>query len=361
MRRAGFLRARDRARESPRYFRRARPRLRRYHFRRLEGAFDHAGERRARYRGGVLHHVEELQHGGLAHRVHGRQQGPRPRARADQELPRLRHFHADTGRLDRRPRRSAGLRSRAPHEVPAAPRRHGARPARAGLAGRESEGIDVHLGEDPRGLRQAWLARIRKKNPQGREGRRVSGDRIRRPWGRSRENRADRKRGPHPTSHPRDPRYVPQGRIAVMRIVEVTDESGVIAAPDWLKKAEAVHRQLRTALPPEYEAKMKRVFAGGARMCVAADGADVAGMAVYRMYENTFYGKQLYVDDLVTDEARRSSGVGRTLLGYLEQKARAAGFDSLTLDSGTQRLQAHKFYFREGMAVTSFHFMKKLK
>ncbi len=146
-----------------------------------------------------------------------------------------------------------------------------------------------------------------------------------------------------------------------MRIVEVTDESGVIAAPAWLKKAEAVHRQLRTALLPEYEAKMKRVFAGGARMCVAADGADVAGVAVYRMYENTFYGKQLYVDDLVTDEARRSSGVGRTLLGYLEQKARAAGFDSLTLDSGTQRLQAHKFYFREGMAVTSFHFMKKLK
>jgi len=88
-----------------------------------------------------------------------------------------------------------------------------------------------------------------------------------------------------------------------MRIVEVTDESGVIAAPGWLKKAEAVHRQLRTALPPEYEAKMKRVFAGGARMCVATDGADVAGVAVYRMYENTFYGKQLYVDDLVTDEA----------------------------------------------------------
>jgi len=146
-----------------------------------------------------------------------------------------------------------------------------------------------------------------------------------------------------------------------MRIVEVTDESGVIAAPGWLKKAEAVHRQLRTALPPEYEAKMKRVFAGGARMCVATDGADVAGVAVYRMYENTFYGKQLYVDDLVTDQARRSSGVGRTLLGYLEQKARAAGFDSLTLDSGTQRLQAHKFYFREGMAVTSFHFSKKLK
>ena len=145
------------------------------------------------------------------------------------------------------------------------------------------------------------------------------------------------------------------------RIVEVTDESGAIAAPDWFRKAQAVHRQLRTALPQDYEAKMKRVFAGGARMCVAVEGADVTGVAVYRAYENTFHGKQLYVDDLVTDESRRSLGVGGALLGHLEQKARAAGFDSLTLDSGTQRLQAHKFYFREGMAVTSFHFTKKLR
>jgi len=146
----------------------------------------------------------------------------------------------------------------------------------------------------------------------------------------------------------------------VIEMIEVTDAGGAIAAPDWLKRAETVHRQLRTALPPEYEAKMKRVFAGGARMCVAVEGVEVAGVAVYRMYENTFSGKQLYVDDLVTDERRRSTGVGRALLGYLEQKAGAARFENLSLDSGTQRAQAHKFYFREGMVVTSFHFAKKL-
>jgi hypothetical protein len=106
---------------------------------------------------------------------------------------------------------------------------------------------------------------------------------------------------------------------------------------------------------------MKRVFAGGARMCVALDGKEVAGVAVYRVYENTFQGRQLYVDDLVTDERRRSAGVGRALLGYLEQKARAAGLDNLALDSGTQRQQAHKFYFREGMVATAFHFGKRLK
>jgi len=38
-------------------------------------------------------------------------------------------------------------------------------------------------------------------------------------------------------------------------------------------------------------------------------------------------------------------------------RARLRAYD---LDSGTQRTQAHKFYFREGMVVTSFHFAKKL-
>ena len=145
------------------------------------------------------------------------------------------------------------------------------------------------------------------------------------------------------------------------KIVEITDDSGAVVAPDWFAKAEAVHRQLRTALPPAYAEKMKRVFSGGARMCVAVEGADVAGVAVYRVYENTFQGRQLYVDDLVTNERQRSSGVGRALLSYLEQKARAANLENLALDSGTQRQQAHKFYFREGMVVTAFHFGKRLK
>ena len=30
------------------------------------------------------------------------------------------------------------------------------------------------------------------------------------------------------------------------------------------------------------------------------------------------------------------------------------------LDSGTHRTQAHKFYFREGLVLNSFHFAKAL-
>ncbi|MSQ69785.1 MAG: GNAT family N-acetyltransferase [Betaproteobacteria bacterium] len=146
-----------------------------------------------------------------------------------------------------------------------------------------------------------------------------------------------------------------------MQIIEITDGEGRIAEADWLGRAEAVHRQLRTALPDDYVVTMQRVFAGGARMCVAAAEGAVAGVAVYRVYENTWAGRQMYVDDLVTDEARRSTGVGKALLEYLERSARLAGCGSLALDSGTQRQQAHKFYFREGMVVTSFHFGKQLE
>jgi hypothetical protein len=146
-----------------------------------------------------------------------------------------------------------------------------------------------------------------------------------------------------------------------MNIVAITDASGKVVEPVWLERAQGVHRQLRTALPEDYEGKMKRVFADGARMCVATEGEAVLGVAVYRIYENTFEGLHLYVDDLVTDESRRSRGVGRALMEHLQGLAHAAGCEAYTLDSGTQRQQAHKFYFREGMVVTSFHFRKPLE
>ena len=146
-----------------------------------------------------------------------------------------------------------------------------------------------------------------------------------------------------------------------MNIVHITDDAGRVVELAWLKRAEGVHRQLRTALPADYEGKMKRVFAGGARMCIAADREAVRGVAVYRIGENTFEGLHLYVDDLVTDERQRSRGVGRALMEHLQELAQAAGCEAYTLDSGTQRQQAHKFYFREGMVVTSFHFRKPLE
>ena len=65
--------------------------------------------------------------------------------------------------------------------------------------------------------------------------------------------------------------------------------------------------------------------------------------------------------DLVTDETSRSSGIGKVLMEHLQELARKASCESITLDSGTQRQRAHKFYFREGMVVVGFHFAKPLR
>lgn len=145
-----------------------------------------------------------------------------------------------------------------------------------------------------------------------------------------------------------------------MEIHSVTDGNGVLVAPDWLARAEPVHRQLREQLPADYAGKMRRVFAGGGRMCVAARGERVLGVAVYRLHENTFDGVKCYVDDLVTDAAARSAGVGAALMRHLAQLARGAGSAFLTLDSGTHRHRAHRFYFREGFAIASYSFRKSL-
>jgi len=72
-------------------------------------------------------------------------------------------------------------------------------------------------------------------------------------------------------------------------------------------------------------------------------------------------GRTMYVDDLVTDETQRSCGYGKTMLDWLQAQAHAEGCETFSLDSGTHRHEAHAFYFRERMRVTSFHFAKKVK
>ena len=146
-----------------------------------------------------------------------------------------------------------------------------------------------------------------------------------------------------------------------MAIITITGARGEIAEPDWLARAEAVHRQLRPGLPQGYAAKMARVFADGGRMSVATLEERVVGVAVYRVFEDTMGERRMYIDDLVTTEGERSRGVGHLLVSHLESVARAAGCRIVTLDSGTQRHRAHAFYFRERYAAVSFHFAKELK
>jgi GNAT superfamily N-acetyltransferase len=72
-------------------------------------------------------------------------------------------------------------------------------------------------------------------------------------------------------------------------------------------------------------------------------------------------GWHMYVDDLVTDELGRSRGYGAFLMDWLVARAREEGCDNLDLDSGVQRFAAHRFYFRQRMTISAYHFALPLK
>ena len=124
---------------------------------------------------------------------------------------------------------------------------------------------------------------------------------------------------------------------------------------------ESLHRQLRPHLPPDYVGYMKLVLGHGVGMVALHVDGKPHALAVWRVYHNTSKGHRLYVDDLVADEAVRSTGAGGALLDWLEAKARSFGCDVIDLDSGTHRTRAHRFYFRQGFHIGAFAFSKSLK
>lgn len=140
--------------------------------------------------------------------------------------------------------------------------------------------------------------------------------------------------------------------MAEVRLAETSDEIG---------RCCPVMRQLRPHLNEQsFVPRVEAQIAQGFRLAFLEERGEVLAVAGFRIMEMLASGRTLYVDDLVTSEAHRSRGFGHTLLRWLEQHARENECKTFSLDSGTQRWEAHAFYFREKMRVTSFHFAKKL-
>ena len=123
-----------------------------------------------------------------------------------------------------------------------------------------------------------------------------------------------------------------------------------------------VMRQLRPNVPTdEYLATIARMMrTDGYQLAAVYEGEIVRAVAGYRIMEMLHCGKVMYVDDLSTDERFRSKGYGRELLEWLKSEAKAQRCVELDLDSGVQRERAHRFYFREGLTIRSYHFRIRL-
>jgi GNAT superfamily N-acetyltransferase len=118
----------------------------------------------------------------------------------------------------------------------------------------------------------------------------------------------------------------------------------LVTEAEWLD-AFPVVSQLRTHLDQaEYLEYIERMTANGYRLFgLFADGELVA-VAGVDILTNMYYGRHLWVFDLVTDADHRSKGFGERLLRYLEGWAEDRGYEKIALSSGLQRDAAHRFY-----------------
>lgn len=89
-------------------------------------------------------------------------------------------------------------------------------------------------------------------------------------------------------------------------------------------------------------------FEGGVEEPVALAG--------FRFLHTLAWGHVLYVDDLITRRDFRGKGHADGLMKWLFAEAKRVGCDQFHLDSGPQRLVAHRFYFNQGLHISAYHF-----
>ena len=126
------------------------------------------------------------------------------------------------------------------------------------------------------------------------------------------------------------------------------DVPGILAAYDWLLAPPGVR-------PPDWspDVAAQRLEAAIAddrsTVLVADDNKTVTGLAtVYLDIVSVRFGQRAWVEDLAVAPHRRSSGIGKALLDAAKAWARDHGAAWLELSSGVARVDAHRFYEREG-------------
>ncbi|RKQ30797.1 GNAT family N-acetyltransferase [Oceanobacillus halophilus] len=113
-----------------------------------------------------------------------------------------------------------------------------------------------------------------------------------------------------------------------------------------IREAFPVIRQLRTHLSEsEY---LNLVLDAQQYDCYKMFALNVDGEMVavtgFKPMITLYYGRFVWVCDLVTDSEHRSNGYGEQLLSYVHNWAIENKYDRVALSSGLQRQDAHRFY-----------------
>jgi GNAT superfamily N-acetyltransferase len=137
----------------------------------------------------------------------------------------------------------------------------------------------------------------------------------------------------------------------------------IASSPEEIRRCYPVMRELRTHFEDadRFIEQVQRQHGQGYQLAFLESDGEIRAVAGYRYLESLFSGRNLYVDDLVTLDADRSRGFGGELINWLIKEASAHGCETLELDSGVQRFDAHRFYFSKRMSISSYHFRIKIK
>ncbi|MFN2586514.1 MAG: GNAT family N-acetyltransferase [Actinomycetota bacterium] len=131
-----------------------------------------------------------------------------------------------------------------------------------------------------------------------------------------------------------------------------------------LGRAWPVMRELRDHLDEERWLELMDVMTpdGYRLLSLQEDDGTIVALAGIRIATNLYYGRHVWVDELVTTGGARSRGYGRMLLGRVEDLAAAESCEVVALSSALHRADAHRFYEQHmGYDRVSYSFVKKVR
>ena len=114
------------------------------------------------------------------------------------------------------------------------------------------------------------------------------------------------------------------------------------------------HLDEKTYLVLVEEAHQKDMY----RLYALYDEGELVAVTGFKPMITLYYGRFVWVCDLVTSKKHRSKGYGEKLLTFVEDWARENGYQSVALSSGVQKKEAHRFY-KEKMSYDQVSFVFK--
>ncbi len=123
-----------------------------------------------------------------------------------------------------------------------------------------------------------------------------------------------------------------------VRITELRSESE-------FREAFPVMRELHDALDEErYAELLAEMIPAGYRLFAVREAGSIVALAGVQVLTNLYYGRHVYVYDLVATADARSKGYGEKLLSHVEELGRREGCGYVALACGRERTQALRFY-----------------